>query len=118
MKIFNSLGHAFAWLASKIVGGAQAAATVATAAEGLVESPLGNAIAQLAGAKGQQVQADMEAVIGCALATASATGAAVSAGGLNITLDEAGIAAWERLISTVGGLFGKSAPSTAAAAGK
>jgi hypothetical protein len=104
MKIFNSIGHAFAWVLSHIV-------PVAKEAQAIIESPLGTALAGLIGSKGAQVQADIEAVAGSVLAAATATGAAVGASGLNIVFDEAAIAAIERLVGTVGGLFGKT-PAT------
>ena len=113
MKIFNSLGHAFAWIVSKIVGAAPVVAAVAGEVATVAESPLGTFLAGLAGTKGVQVQSDIQAIAGSVIASATATGVAVGASGLNVTFDQAALAALERLIGTVGGLFGKSATPAA-----
>lgn len=59
MKIFNSIGHLFAWVLSKALPSAEKAVTaVATAAA----SPLATVLATLTGGKTAQVQADIEAI--------------------------------------------------------
>lgn len=108
MKIFNSLDHAWAWVVSKITAAAPKVAAVAQEVAAVAESPIGQFIASAAGSKGAAVQADIEAIAGSVLASATATGAAVGANGLNVSFDENALAALERLIGTVGGLFGKT----------
>ncbi|MGH9416853.1 MAG: hypothetical protein ACRD01_09520 [Terriglobales bacterium] len=104
MKLFNSIGHLFAWVISKIVPAAEA--VVAADA-----SPIASALAGLVGSKGAVVQAGIQAIAGDVLNAFSAAGAAIGAGGLNVTFDQATIQAIEALYKDVAGLFGKAAPT-------
>lgn len=90
MKLFNSIGHFFAWVVSQAIPRAEAATReVAQAAL----SPLGSAIAQLLGAKGATFQAGIEAIAGDVLSAFEDAGAAIAAGGLNVKFDTATVAA-------------------------
>ncbi len=111
-KLFNSIGHFFAWVISKVVPTAEAVATDVAAA---ASSPLGTAIAQLLGAKGAAVQAGIEAIAGDVLKSFEAAGAAIGASGLNVQFDQVTVAAIEQLYKDLAGLFGKTAAPTAAA---
>lgn len=112
MGIFKTIGHGIAWCLSKIVKGAATVATDASKVEAAAESPLANALAALDPKLGAQVQADIEAVAGAAVAAAMGAGTATAAGGLNIADDVGAVQALERLMQTVGGLFGKKATAT------
>lgn len=101
MKIFNSIGHFFAWIFSKVAAGAQAVATVD-------QGPLAQAIASLLGSKGEEVQASIQAIAGDVLKSFGAAGAAIGASGLNVEFDTATIQAIEQLYRDLAGLFGKS----------
>ncbi len=115
MKIFNSIGHAFAWILHQFLPAATAVATeVATVAA----SPLGTEIAQLLGAKGAAAQAGVEAIAGDVLKAFGAAGAAIGASGLNVQFDSITVAAIEQLYADLGGLFGKSAAAAAPATAK
>ncbi|HVB40169.1 MAG TPA: hypothetical protein VNE83_04675 [Terriglobales bacterium] len=111
MKIFNSIGHFFAWILGKAV-------PVAAAVVAADQSPLAQAIVGLLGSRGQAVQDGIQAIAGDVLKAFGDAGAAVGAGGLNVQFDQATIAAIEALYRDLGGLFGKSkntAPATSAA---
>lgn len=115
MKIFNSIGHAFAWILQQFLPVAEQVATeVATVAS----SPLGSAIAQLLGQKGTAAQAGVEAIAGDVLKAFEAAGQAIGASGLNVQFDTVTVQAIESLYQDVAGLFGKklapSAPPKAA----
>ncbi len=104
MKIFNSIGHFFAWVVSKIVPAAQAVETTAT-------SPLAQALVQLLGSKGQAVQDGIQAIAGDVLNAYQAAGAAIGDAGLNVKFDQATIQAIEALYHDLAGVFGKTAPA-------
>lgn len=117
-KLFNNAGHILAWCFHKIVSGAPVVAADAQKIENVIESPIGQFLAGLGGNIGKQVQDDGEAVLGAVIAAATSSGVAVAAKGMNIADDEVAVAALERLVATVGGLFGKSAPVASAPAAK
>lgn len=114
MKIFNSIGHFFAWILHVAI---PQAAVVAGDAAQVAESPLASAIAGLLGSKGAAVQSGIEAIAGDVLKSFEAAGAAIAADGLNVQFDQVTIAAIQALYSDLGGLFGKppAAPAGAAA---
>ncbi|HXR96982.1 MAG TPA: hypothetical protein VN709_03980 [Terriglobales bacterium] len=97
MKIFNSIGHFFAWV---LHVGLPAVETAAA-------SPLATAIAGVLGSKGATAQAGIEAIAGDVLNAFDAAGAAVGASGLNVKFDQATIAAIEALYADLQSLFGK-----------
>ena len=111
MKIFNSIGHFFAWV---LHTGLPKAETVAQDVQAVVESPLATAIAGMIGPKGAAVQAGMEAITGDVLKSFGAAGAAIAADGLSVQFDEATVAAIKALYSDLGGLFGKTTATPAA----
>lgn len=104
MKIFNSIGHAFAWILHQFL---PAAEKVATEVAAVADSPLGNAIAQLLGQKGTMAQAGIEAIAGDVLKAFEAAGQAIGASGLNVQFDTVTVQAIEALYQDVAGLFGK-----------
>jgi hypothetical protein len=105
MKIFNSIGHFFAWV---LHVGLPAVETAAS-------SPLANAIAGVIGSRGTAAQAGLEAIAGDVLKAFDAAGAAVGAEGLNVQFDQATIVAIEALYNDLQSLFGKKpAPPVAA----
>lgn len=106
MKIFNSIGHAFAWILHSFL---PAAETVATDVAQVAGSPLGDEIAKLLGAKGVAAQAGVEAIAGDVLKAFGAAGAAIGAEGLNVQFDTVTVQAIETLYKDVAGLFGKTA---------
>ncbi len=112
MKIFNSIGHFFAWILH--VGIPQAAVVVGDVAQ-VAESPLATAIAGLLGSKGAAVQSGIEAIAGDVLKSFEAAGAAIGAEGLNVTFDQVTIQAIQTLYADLGGLFGKTAKTAAPA---
>jgi hypothetical protein len=101
-KIFNSIGHALAWVLQAVGVGEKAVAEVET----IVGSPVAAAIAALAGAKGPAVQSAIEAIAGDVLAAFEAGGEAIAAKGLNIAFDEATIAAIKTLYSDLKAAIG------------
>ena len=109
MKLFNSIGHFFAWVIGKAV---PAAAQAVVSAD---TSSLATAIVGLLGSKGATVQKGIEAIAGDVLRAFGAAGAAIGSGGLNVTFDEATIAAIKALYSDLAGLFGKPAAAAAPA---
>jgi hypothetical protein len=113
MKIFNSIGHFFAWI---LHTGLPHAAQAVTEVEQAATSPLASAIAQLIGRKGGAVQNGIEAIAGDVLHAFGAAGAAIGASGLNVTFDEATVEAIKTLYGDFAELFGK--PATATAGGK
>lgn len=109
MKIFNSIGHMFAWVIGKIVPAAQAV-------EAVDASPIAAALAGLLGSKGAAVQQGIQAIAGDVLNAFGAAGAAIGAEGLNVTFDQVTIQAIEMLYHDVAGAFGKGASAPAPAA--
>lgn len=113
MKIFNSIGHFFAWiLHTGLPQAEQAVTNVAQAAA----SPLAGAIAQLLGSKGAAVQNGIEAIAGDVLHAFGAAGAAIGASGLNVSFDEATVEAIKTLYADLAELFGKPAEAGTAGA--
>src|SRR5690348_1585553 len=112
--MFKSIGHAFAWVFKHIIPAAQAVEKGAQVAVAAAQSPLAQALASLDPAVGQQVLNDVLAVAGAVTNAAGTTAVAVAAKGLDISADEGAVQALERLVQTVGGLFGKktAAPTT------
>lgn len=115
MKIFNSIGHFFAWILN--VGLPKGAADVEVAAQA-IQSPLASAIATLLGAKGQAVQSGLQAIAGDVLAAFGSAGAAIGAQGLNVQFDAATVQAIQQIYADLQVLFGKqpTAVATPAAA--
>lgn len=103
--MFNSIGHAFAWVLHQFLPTAEA---VATEVGTVAASPLGADIAKLLGAKGIQAQGGIEAIAGDVLKAFGAAGAAIGAEGLNVQFDEVTVQAITALYKDVSGLFGKS----------
>lgn len=111
MKIFNSIGHFFAWLAGTAI---PTAATDIAKVQAVVESPIASAIAQLGGAKAQNVQAAINALGGQALAVLVNTGAAIASKGVNIVADDAVIGSVEQAVADIRAVFsGKAVPVAA-----
>jgi hypothetical protein len=110
MKIFNSIGHFFAWVLGKIVPAAQAV-------EQAAGSPLGQALAGLLGSKGQAVQDAIQAIAGDVLNAYQAAGAAIGSAGLNVSFDQATVQAIELLYHDLAAVFGKT-PAPAPVGGK
>jgi|SRR6185312_10449618 len=113
MKIFNSIGHFFAWVLN--VGLPKGAAEAAAAAEA-IQSPLASAIATLLGAKGQAVQSGLQAIAGDVLAAFGDAGAAIGADGLNVQFDAATVQSIRQIYADLQTLFGKQSAAPAAAA--
>ncbi|HEY7839184.1 MAG TPA: hypothetical protein VIC54_11365 [Terriglobales bacterium] len=108
MKIFNSLGHFFAWL---LHSGLPKAETVAQDVEKVAASPLASAIASLLGSKGAAVQSGIEAIAGDVLNAFGDAGAAIGADGLNVKFDAATVTAIKAIYGDLGSLFGKGQAS-------
>lgn len=104
MKIFNSIGHFFAWV---LHTGLPQAETVVKDAETAAASPLAAAIAGLIGSKGAVVQAGIEAIAGDVLNAFGSAGAAIGADGLNVKFDQATVQAIETLHADLAQWFGK-----------
>lgn len=111
-KIFNSIGHFFAWVVSKAIPAASAAVT---AVQADLSSPLATMIAQALGPKAQQYQAGIEAIAGDVLKSFESAGAAIGADGLNVQFDETTVAAIQQLYGDIKALV-KGAPAAGAAA--
>lgn len=105
MKIFNSLGHMFAWV---LHVGLPKAETAVKDVEQAAGSPLAAAIAGLIGSKGEAVQAGIEAIAGDVLTAFGAAGAAIGAEGLNVKFDQATVAAIAALHTDLSQMFGRS----------
>ena len=105
MKIFNSIGHFFAWIFHTALPKAE---TVVQTVEAAAASPLATAIVALLGAKGASVQAGIEAIAGDVLSAFDAAGATVGANGLNVKFDQVTVAAIEALYKDLAALFGKT----------
>ena len=97
-KIFNSIGHAFAWVLSVAI---PKATTTVEEVQSVVGTPAATAIAALAGTKGTTTQANIEAIAGDVLSAFENAGQAISAGGLNIQFDTATIAAIKQTYNDV-----------------
>ncbi len=107
-KIFSSIAHFIAWLGGTAIPAAEKDIAAVQAA---VESPIASAIASLGGAKGQNVQAAINALGGQALAVLVNVGAAVAAEGFNIKADEAAIGSIEQAVADIKAVFaGKTIP--------
>lgn len=106
MKIFNSIGHAFAWIIHQFI---PAAEKVTSEVAAVAASPLGSAITQLLGQRGAAAQSGIEAIAGDVLKAFESAGQAIGASGLNVQFDTVSIQAIEALYKDVAGLFGKKA---------
>lgn len=104
MKLFNSIGHVFAWILHVAL---PKAATAATDVEQAAATPLAGFLAQLLGSKGAAAQKGIEAIAGDVLHAFGAAGEAIGAGGLNVQFDQATVEAIQTLYADVAGLFGK-----------
>lgn len=111
MKIFNSIGHFFAWLAVKLTGAAATINSDLTKFEGLVATPLAQAIAKLDPAAAQRVTNAIIAIGGDAFNVALNAGEALAQGGLNVTPDVATVKAVEQAIADIRAVFaGQTVP--------
>jgi len=108
LKVFNSIGHFFAYILSKVVPEVEKDLTVI---QGAVGSDLAKYIVTLAGQKGATVQSDMAAIVGDVLNAVESAGGAVAAKGMNIAFDTATVESIKTLYNDVkGALEGKSLP--------
>ena len=102
-KIFNSIGHFFAWILHTAL---PAASTVVSDAEKLAASPLAASLASaVAGPGAAAALATMAAISGQVLAAINDAGGVIAAEGLNVKFDQAIVADVEALYKSVAGLF-------------
>lgn len=107
MKLFNTIGHFFAWLLHVGIPNAEKDVQEVEAIAG----PVAAAFAQAINGKGAQAQATVTAIGGCVLKAISDAGGVIAADGLNVKLDLQIIPDVLTLYHAVAGLFGKSAPA-------
>lgn len=101
MKIFKDIEDFYTWAVTNMPAYLADAEGWLAKAEAELGTPLATAIAKLFGAKGTQIQADLNTLCG-ALITACATGAlAIADGGTNVTLDAAAASALKSLVGAV-----------------
>lgn len=105
-KLFNSLGHFFAWLLH--VG--LPAATKDTKFGAAVGGAVAAAVAGIIGQDGAQAQATVEALAGSVLQAISDAGGVIAADGLNVKLDEAIVADVKDLYAQIAGIFHPAPP--------
>ncbi|HVB39672.1 MAG TPA: hypothetical protein VNE83_02145 [Terriglobales bacterium] len=108
MKIFNSIGHFFAWVLDT---GLPKATVAVQEVETAAASPLASAIASLLGSKGAAVQSGLQAIAGDVLSAFGDAGAAIGAAGLNVQFDAATVTAIKAIYGDLGSLFGKGQAS-------
>ena len=97
-RAFTSADHFFAWLLSTAIPAAQADVEKA---ENFLASPIVSALTKLLGPKAGAAVTDLQTVMGSVLASVAAGGAALAAGGLNVALDAAAVAAAKSLYSAI-----------------
>lgn len=110
-KVFNSVGHAIAWVFSKAI---PVVGTVAQDAVNVVDSPLGTLVAGALGPKGAVLKADIEAIAGSVIAARNALGDAFAAKAGDLGLDQKALQAVESIYKDLSALIGsgKLPPST------
>ncbi|MGH9482355.1 MAG: hypothetical protein ACRD1L_09715 [Terriglobales bacterium] len=109
-KIFNTLGHFFAWLLN--VGIPTAEKDVQQVAA--IAGPVAAAFAQSVSGQGAAAQATVSAIAGCVMKAISDAGGVISANGLNVALDEQILPDVEELYKAVAGIFAPATPVAAA----
>lgn len=112
MKLFNTLGHFFAWLLDKGIPTAEKDVQEVTAIAG----PVAGALAQAISGQGAKAQATVTAIGGCVLKAISDAGGIISSDGLNVQLDAQIVPDVEALYKAVAGLFAPMATTVATAA--
>lgn len=105
MKIFNSVGHLFAWIVGKAI---PAATKGVQAVEGAIDSPLAGLVASALGPKAEKYQSGIQAIAGDVLAAFGDAGAAIGAAGLNVQFDEATVTAIRAIYADIKALKGGS----------
>ena len=110
-KVFNSVGHAIAWVFSNAI---PVVGTVAQDAVAVVDSPIGTLVAGAFGAKGAALKADVEAIAGSVIAARNALGDAFAAKAGDLGLDQKALDAVESIYKDLSALIGsgKLPPST------
>lgn len=110
-KVFNSVGHAIAWVFSKAI---PVVGTVAQDAVNVVDSPIGTLVAAAFGPQGAALKADVEAIAGSVIAARNALGDAFAAKAGDLGLDQKALDAVESIYKDLSALIGsgKLPPST------
>ena len=102
-KVFNSVGHAIAWVFSKAI---PVVGTVAQDAVNVVDSPIGTLLTAAFGPKGAALKADIEAIAGSVIAARNALGDAFNAKAADLGLDEKALQAVESIYKDLSALIG------------
>lgn len=112
MKLFNTLGHFFAWLLDKGIPAAEKDVQEVEAIAG----PVAGALAQAIAGQGAKAQATVTAIGGCVLKALSDAGGIISSDGLNVQLDAQIVPDVEALYKAVATLFAPAKAQPAAPA--
>ena len=100
-KIFNSIGHGFAWFAQHVVGFAKQSDAIASKVAGF--QPEIQALLGLVGPQAQAIENAVYHVAGDVAAAVHAAGDAASQNGLSVTLDKAAIDAIKIVVEALKG---------------